>query len=741
MKKWLKWFLIIFLILILAGLFTAGFYVSSIYLNAKTLAIDEDALNSSQLYIEVFDNENKPIKEFNEINKQYVSINNLKDTTKNAFISIEDKNFYSHHGVNYKRMIKALLNDIKARKLKEGASTITQQLIKNTQLTSDKTLERKIKEIALAQKLEKKYTKDEILEKYLNVIYFGNNCYGIESASNYYFSKPAKDLSSYEAATLSAIIKSPAKYSPTKNPDNCLKRRNLVLNEMYKDNLLPANEYNLSINKPLSLNINNEPKNKLNSYSQSAIDEAVSILKIPARQIALKGYKIYTYQNQQKQIALESSIDDQQINCDFSAIVLDNKEHKIEAFIGKSAYKILDNKRQPGSCIKPVLVYGPAINEDIIYPCTPLLDEKTTISDYTPKNIGDVYRGYISAREALSKSINIPSVKVLSYIGIEKAKKYAEEMGFEFDEKDDSYSLALGGMTYGVNILQLASSYTTFANSGNYAPAKFISFITDKNNKIVYVNKTVENQVLREDAAYLITDMLKTCAKTGTAKKLSSLNMDLASKTGTVGKANSKQNLDAWNISYTKEQTVGVWLGNLDNTPIDFAGGNQPTEIVRKYFEQIKDNSKFDVPSSIIEKEIDATELYENHKIVLAGNNTPERYTQKELFSRFNLPTDVSNKFIQMEKQSFKGKVTGNTAEISFNAKSYITYTFYSDGKKIKEISGLNGSQNIIIPLKQQKQTIDIEYFITINPEVCENEKISFIKTKSEEKHNDKWFI
>ncbi len=741
MKKWLKWFLIIFLILILAGLFTAGFYVSSIYLNAKTLAIDEDALNSSQLYIEVFDNENKPIKEFNEINKQYVSINNLKDTTKNAFISIEDKNFYSHHGVNYKRMIKALLNDIKARKLKEGASTITQQLIKNTQLTSDKTLERKIKEIALAQKLEKKYTKDEILEKYLNVIYFGNNCYGIESASNYYFSKPAKDLSSYEAATLAAIIKSPAKYSPTKNPDNCLKRRNLVLNEMYKDNLLPANEYNLSINKPLSLNINNEPKNKLNSYSQSAIDEAVSILKIPARQIALKGYKIYTYQNQQKQIALESSIDDQQINCDFSAIVLDNKEHKIEAFIGKSAYKILDNKRQPGSCIKPVLVYAPAINEDIIYPCTPLLDEKTTISDYTPKNIGDVYRGYISAREALSKSINIPSVKVLSYIGIEKAKKYAEEMGFEFDEKDDSYSLALGGMTYGVNILQLASSYTTFANSGNYAPAKFISFITDKNNKIVYVNKTVENQVLREDAAYLITDMLKTCAKTGTAKKLSSLNMDLASKTGTVGKANSKQNLDAWNISYTKEQTVGVWLGNLDNTPIDFAGGNQPTEIVRKYFEQIKDNSKFDVPSSIIEKEIDATELYENHKIVLAGNNTPERYTQKELFSRFNLPTDVSNKFIQMEKQSFKGKVTGNTAEISFNAKSYITYTFYSDGKKIKEISGLNGSQNIIIPLKQQKQTIDIEYFITINPEVCENEKISFIKTKSEEKHNDKWFI
>lgn len=741
MKKSLKWIFLAIFFIVLAALLAAGFYISSIYVNAKAMAIDENALSSSFVNIEVYDNENKPIKEDNEINKQYVKIENLTDNTKNAFISIEDKNFYNHNGVNYKRMVKALINDIKARKLKEGASTITQQLVKNTQLTSDKTIERKIKEIALAQKLEKRYSKDEILEKYLNIIYFGNNCYGIEAASNYYFSKSAKDLSAGEAATLAAIIKSPAKYSPTKNPENCLKRRNLVLSEMYKDQHIKTDEYNLAASKPLSLKINEKPKNKLNSYSQSAIDEAVSILKIPAKTIALRGYKIYTYQDSKKQEALSSAIDIDNLNCNSAAIVVDNNNHAVQAYVGSSNYKILDAKRQPGSCIKPVLVYAPALNEDIIYPCTPLLDEKTTISDYSPKNIGDIYRGYVSAREALSKSINIPSVKVLSYVGIDKAKSYAEDMGFVFDEKDDSYSLALGGMTYGVNLLQLASSYSTFANNGKFASAKFVSFITDKNNKLIYINKPQEKQVLREDASYLITDMLKTCVKSGTAKKLASLDKEIAAKTGTVGKPNSKQNLDAWNVSYTKEQTVCVWLGNLDNTPIPYAGGNQPTEIARNYFSQIEDNSHFTMPSSIVEKEIDATELYENHRIILAGSSTPERYTQKELFSRFNLPTDISNKFTNMEKQSFKGKVIGGNAEIEFDAKNYITYLFKSNGITLKEISGLNSKQKVILPLKSQKQTITIDYYITINPEVNASEEITFVKSKQASQSKDKWFI
>ena len=186
MKKFIKISLIIFTILLLVGLVALGLYISSIYINARAIKLDENALSSPYISVQVLDSENKPIKEDNEINKSFASINNLSDNTKNAFISIEDKSFYQHHGVNYKRIAKAMVNNIKARKLKEGASTITQQLVKNTQLTSEKTFERKIKEVALAQKIEAKYSKDQILEQYLNIIYFGNNCYGIESASNYY---------------------------------------------------------------------------------------------------------------------------------------------------------------------------------------------------------------------------------------------------------------------------------------------------------------------------------------------------------------------------------------------------------------------------------------------------------------------------------------------------------------------------------------------------------------------------
>ena len=741
MKKFIKVFLIILFICILACLIGVAFYISSIYVSARAMPLNKEALSSPYISLQVFDSENKPIKEDNEINKAVVNISNISDSTKNAFISIEDKSFYNHHGVNYKRIFKAMINNLKARSLKEGASTITQQLVKNTQLTSEKTFERKIKEIALAQRLEKNYTKDEILELYLNVIYFGNNCYGIENASNYYFSKDAKDLSLEESAMLAGLIKSPAKYSPIKNYDNALSRRNLVLKEMYQDKCISASEYNLAKNSPINLNINNQPKNKLNSYSQASIDEAEEVLGIPARQIALKGYKIYTYQNSEKQEVLDEALKKQNISSDYAGIVIDNEGHSIVAYNGNSIFKILDAKRQPGSCIKPILVYGPALNEDIIYPCSQLLDEKTTISDYTPKNVGGVYRGYVSARDALSKSINIPAVKVLSYVGIDKAKAYAEHMGIEFDAKDDSYTLALGGMTYGVNIKDLAGAYSSFANNGSYSKPRFISFITDKNNKLIYINKPKTEQVMREDSAYLLTDMLRTCAKTGTAKKLASLGIDIASKTGTVGKKNSKQNLDAWNVSYTKDQTCAVWLGNLDNSPIDYAGGNQPTEIVKNYFSLVSDISTFDRPSSIVERDIDETELNENHRIMLANVYMPERYKHKELFSSLNLPSDISEKFTKIDDVNFASKVENDSAVITFDAKNYLTYVFKENGKTLTSISGKNGEQKVYLSMSGSKLNVVVEYFYTLEPTLKSYKQINLIKTKNTYKSNDKWFM
>lgn len=740
MKKFIKYFFISLTILILILLVSLSFYIGSIYTNALKIDIDEAKLSAPFTTIEIYDDDNKPIREDNTINENFVEGYELSEDTKNAFISIEDKDFYTHHGVNYKRMVKAMINNIKAGKFKEGASTITQQLIKNSHLTSAKTFERKITEIALSQKLEKQYSKDEILSQYLNIIYFGNNCYGIEDASQFYFSKPAKELTISESAMLAGLIKSPSKYSPIKNPENALTRRNIVITEMEKDGKISMEEAIKAKNQSLNLKIDTHSKNKLNSYSQAAIDEAEEILQIPAQQIALQGYKIYTYQNEKLQNDLQNAFESTDHNCNHAGIVIDNKSHSIVAYTGKGDYKILDCKRQPGSCIKPILVYGPALNEDVIYPCTQLLDEKTEIADFKPKNIGNVYHGYVSARESLSKSINIPAVKILSYVGIDKAKQYAEDMGLSFVEADEGYCLALGGMTYGVNIKQLAGAYSTFANLGKFSQPQFISFISDKNGKIVYVHKAEEKQVLREDSSYLLTDMLKTCGQSGTGKKLSELEIEIATKTGTVGKSGTKQNLDAWNVSYTPNLTCAVWLGNLDNTPIDYTGGNQPTEIAKNFFKTNKTTEKFEKPDSIVEKNIDTIELEENHRIVLANEYMPERYTQQELFSSFNLPNSYSDKFAKAQIPSYTSKVVNNNAIITFTANEYLTYQVYEEDKLKQEISNKTGSQTFEIPLTKNKQKLKFKTFYTLSPEIEDEDEITFVKS-NKITNNKRWYI
>lgn len=740
MKKFIKYFFISLTILILILLVSLSFYIGSIYTNALKIDIDEAKLSAPFTTIEIYDNDNKPIREDNTINENFVEGYELSEDTKNAFISIEDKDFYTHHGVNYKRMVKAMINNIKAGKFKEGASTITQQLIKNSHLTSAKTFERKITEIALSQKLEKQYSKDEILSQYLNIIYFGNNCYGIEDASQFYFSKPAKELTISESAMLAGLIKSPSKYSPIKNPENALTRRNIVITEMEKDGKISMEEAIKAKNQPLNLKIDTHSKNRLNSYSQAAIDEAEEILQIPAQQIALQGYKIYTYQNEKLQNDLQNAFESTDHNCNHAGIVIDNKSHSIVAYTGKGDYKILDCKRQPGSCIKPILVYGPALNEDVIYPCTQLLDEKTEIADFKPKNIGNVYHGYVSARESLSKSINIPAVKILSYVGIDKAKQYAEDMGLSFVEADEGYCLALGGMTYGVNIKQLAGAYSTFANLGKFSQPQFISFISDKNGKIVYVHKAEEKQVLREDSSYLLTDMLKTCTQSGTGKKLSELEIEIATKTGTVGKSGTKQNLDAWNVSYTPNLTCAVWLGNLDNTPIDYTGGNQPTEIAKNFFKTNKTTEKFEKPDSIVEKNIDTIELEENHRIVLANEYMPERYTQQELFSSFNLPNSYSDKFAKAQIPSYTSKVVNNNAIITFTANEYLTYQIYEEDKLKQEISNKTGFQTFEIPLTKNKQKLKFKTFYTFSPEIENEDEITFVKS-NKITNNKRWYI
>ena len=728
MKKIVKIFTFSMIFVFFIGVLTSGFYLASNFIKYNNLPLDISALTASAVNITILDIDNKIIEDDNTFQTKYVKLREMPPHAYQSFISIEDKNFYNHNGINLKRIVGAIFQNIKNMSFSQGASTISQQLIKNTHLSSDKTLERKIKEIALTFKMEKALSKEEILEAYLNVIYFGNNCYGLKSATEYYFSKDCKDLTLEESAMLAGMIKSPNKYSPIIHEDACLKRRNLVLNEMLKDKIISEDEYYTAIKLPITLNLNTVNENKLNSYSEAVIDEAKKVLHLPAKQIALAGYKIHTYQDSAEQSKLKDSLSQTIFDdADYAGLILDAKSHGIKAYLGKSAYKILDAKRQPGSCLKPLLVYAPALNEDLISPETQILDEKLKINEYIPENVNKKFSGYISVKEAVAKSINIPAVKVLSYIGIEKAKHYATKMGINFDKNDNSYALALGGMTYGVNLQELCSAYSTFSNQGNYAEGKFISHITNSEGKIIYKHIPLEKNVFRKDTSYLMTDILKYTAKEGTAKKLKEVNTEIASKTGTVGKKNSKQNLDAWNISYTASTIYGVWTGNLNNTPIDIAGGNQPTEVVKKLVTDTNFES-FEKPNEIVDREIDLIDLEDNHIITLANTQAPERFKKSCKFSVFNLPR-FSQNFSTPPQIEISTYVEDNQTFLILDAKKYLRYEIYDDNKKLIETI-TEKDEKVSIPIKSSEVTVKAYY---INSEEFSEKKLKFVL--NEEKH------
>jgi len=307
----------------------------------------------------------------------------------------------------------------------------------------------------------------------------------------------------------------------------------------------------------------------------------------------------------------------------------------VTAVSNSTSINMTNIRRNPASAIKPLLVYAPALNENIISPETQILDDEMHIDGYHPQNVDKAYHGYVSATEALAKSYNIPAIKTLSYVGIDRAKNYVQKMGISFDENDTGYALALGGMTYGTSLDSLVGGYMTLADGGKYTKPQFISHIATFDGRIVYRRNMQKSQVFREDSAYLATKMLTETAKTGTAKKLKNLGIEIASKTGTFGK--NGKNFDAYNISYTPTQTIGIWCGNLDNSPISVVGGNQPTRAVLNFFEGEK-NEPFAAPSSVTECEIDTRALAENHRVVCASKFVPARYKRKSTFSRFNLP-------------------------------------------------------------------------------------------------------
>ena len=521
----------------------------------------------------------------------YIELKNLQQHTIDAFVVVEDKRFFEHNGIDFKRIVGAMAENAKQGKYAEGASTITQQLIKNTQLSNEKTLKRKVSEIKLALDLEKTWTKEQILEAYLNKIYFGNNIYGLQNASWFYFGKDASELSVAQSAMLAGIINAPSQYNPITNLTSAKKRAQLVLSLMLKNNKISVATYEQAKNEELVI-VQNTKQNIKNTYEDQAIKEACKILEMTEQEFLSGGYQIATYKNQDLQNKIEGQIksglfapkNQAGISPDTLMMICDNSQKSIVAYFGQSEKDLTQIKRQPGSCIKPIFSYAPAIEKQIISSDSKILDEKVEIDNYSPSNFQEKYYGWVSAGFALEKSLNVPALKLANYVGLENCKEFSKKLGIEFAPEDTGYALALGGFTNGVTLKDLCTAYSCFATDGKFEELCFVKEIYNKDGKLVFSRQKNLKQAIKTETAKEITNMLKQTAKTGTAKKL--VGLDLASKTGTVQSSVSPQkNTDAINVSYNNKYTYGAWQGNTSGEAglldAEINGGTYPTLLIK----------------------------------------------------------------------------------------------------------------------------------------------------------------
>lgn len=627
------------LLLILSGItFGVGYYCFV----TKSTALCPEKLLFSEKSVLLYDENGAEIRSASFQNfKQATKIEDIPKTVRQAFIDTEDKRFYKHNGFDFKRIIGASINNVKARSFKEGASTISQQLIKNTHLSQEKTLKRKLREYKLTKILEKKYNKDEILERYLNTIYFGHNCFGITSAANFYFGKTPTELSLSDGAILAGLVKSPNNYSPFKNPESCKRRKACVLSLMLKNGSIGEKEKSVALNEPIPTENN---RSVSNDYARFVFDELTEIAERNNLTIGGK-IEIYTYFEPEIQKKLET-IETDIIECDKSIFVLDNHTNGFKGCVSS----VGNIPRLPGSLIKPLAVYAPALEEDVISPATPILDEKIDYSGYSPKNYDGAYHGYVSARECVEKSLNIPAVKILESIGVSKATKYLRKLGLEIEKDDESLALALGGMKNGFTLKDVTAAYSTFANHGIYRECAFISELK-LNGVSVYRHNPKQTKVFSEDSAYLMTDILKGTAKRGTAKKLRSLPFEIAAKTGTVGTENG--NTDAYALSYTENDCVSVWLGNANNEKIPHTGGGIPCNVLLdindfllKHYEKNKRAiPPFSLPKNISKIELDKSSYYDEHVMLLADENAPAEYKFTDVFKKEQIPLTKCDSF------------------------------------------------------------------------------------------------
>lgn len=645
-----KVFFLTILSIILIGIIGA----SALVIKYKPMAIDiwkdahekissiNDGTFKDKTETVIYDNKGNIIKEIAVHDYEYIDYPNIQENIKKAVIAIEDVRFFEHHGYDIEAMGRAFMQLIRhIGEITQGGSTITQQLAKLQFLSLDRVYSRKIEEIIIASSLEKKYTKQQILEFYLNNVNYGNGAYGIETASRTYFNKPSRELTLSEIAFLTGIPNNPSLYNPVKHMDNTLKRRNLILKKMLEYNFITKEEYEEAIAQKIELNMPKkvyEPESYEVSYALSsatkllmanqgfefkywfdneeerkAYQEKYSELFTEINQkIRNGGFQIHTTIDMEIQKQLQNSINQKLAYSQSkdrktglyilqgAGAVVDNRTGDLVAIVGGRTQTDVANTfnraflsyRQPGSTIKPLLVYTPAFERDKL-PTTVMQDKHVKNG---PKNATNTYAGAITIRRAVEVSVNTIPFQIANKYGTDTLIPYLEKLEFAgLVPKDNNPIIAVGGFTKGTNVLEMVGGYATLANNGAYIKPTGISKIVDVSNQVLYENKHQAKQVYDSGSAYLMTDVLKGVMTNGTAKGYDLKGMTSAGKTGTTNDYK-----DIWMAGYTPYYSTVIWVGY--DTPKPLSNTESAKEIWHDFMTKIHKgltNKDFEKPDRI----------------------------------------------------------------------------------------------------------------------------------------------
>ena len=599
-------------------------------------------------------------------NRTVIDTSALPSHVADAFLAAEDLRFYKHPGFDLTRILGAVVSNFQTGGFDQGASTITQQLVKLSHLSSQKTIARKLEEVWLALQMEQLYSKDQILDMYLNYIYFGQGAYGIQAAAKVTFGVDAANLSPAQAAALAAAIKAPSHYSIQTAPENNKERREYILSIMLQEGMLTQEQYDSAIQEELKPSESTAVQTEYGWFVDAVLDEAELQLDVSAEMLLAGGYRIDTTLDPAMQNVLDKQFENSSVFpanakdgtiVQASAAAVDNATGAVRAIVGGRKYETRRGlnrathlRRQPGSALKPLAVYAPAVEYAGWTAASVILDEPTAFGSYKPRNAGNAYYGNVTMRAALKNSLNIPAVKVIEQIGVGTARRFLTNVGIELTDRDWNLSLALGSMTYGASPVQMAAAYAPFANGGTFHAPYFIECITDRDGVVVYQHQDSGTRVLSTQNAYLLTDLMRTVIASGTGTRLNSAGVQVAGKTGTVNMVGGG-NRDAWMSAYTAELSVSVWMGFDDpddqhRLPNSVSGGTNPASLARNFLKAwYADRKKptFKQPGGFVTVTLDKRAIELRGQPMLATSLTPDIYKIKELFIDGTQPTKKSD--------------------------------------------------------------------------------------------------